>query len=332
MPANSYLTWLCLTSADQVIELLTLLLFGYSAAKSRFKLALFSGFLLCFTRPAHWFGYLVIMYLMGRQRSVGERKVRQIAQKGAALWVLIGVLSFNQLVFNSPNLSTSSSTTLFYSHQKFHYLSLPKFDMDVFLTNGKSTSAESVLLNKNELKFIADSTVRASLLSVLENPQRFVFAEIQKLDSYFFSTQKVPNLPGQYELASDEKSILIGEERLTWSLTIGYLTFAVYRAFWMLLFAGTLVWLALLLHSRSRFTEPEKYLLIPFAAGVLPGLLYYVETRFKICAELLAVPLHLIALQNLRQLGKSSSFKDTLSLSFRRTNKQHGSLPGFGQQ
>lgn len=127
----------------------------------------------------------------GKAKERGrERKVRQIAQRGAALWVLIGVLSFNQLVFNSPNLSTSSSTTLFYSHQKFHYLSLPKFDMDVFLTNGKSTSAESVLLNKSELKFIADSTVRASLLSVLENPQRFVFAEIQKVDSYFFPHTK----------------------------------------------------------------------------------------------------------------------------------------------
>ncbi len=319
LPANSYLTWLCLTSADQVIELLTLLLFGYSAAKSRFKLALFFGFLLCFTRPAYWFGYLIIMFLMGRQRSARERIVRQVALKGSALWVLLGVLSFNQLVFNSSNLSTSSSTTLFYSHQKFHYLSLPKFDMDVFLTNGKSTRVESVLLNKEELKFIADSTVRASLLSISENPQRFVFSEIQKLDSYFFSIQKVPNLPGQYELASDEKSILIGDERLTWSLTIGHAIFAGYRAFWMLLFAGTLVWLALLLHSRSRFTEPEKYLLIPFAAGVVPGLLYYVETRFKICAELLAVPLHLIALQNLRQLGKSSSFKNILFLSLRRT-------------
>ena len=308
LPANTYLTWLCLTSADQVIELLTLLLFGYSAAKSRFKLALFFGFLLCFTRPAYWIGYLIIIYLMGKQRSKEERKTKQIIQKSAALWVLLGVLSFNQIVFGSSNLSTSSSDTIFFSHQKYHYLSLPKFDMDVFLKNGPSTKPESVVSNTNKLESIQDPKTRGALVSILDNPQRFVFSEIQKLDSYFFPIQKVPNLPGQYELSFDEKSIVIGDERLTWSLTIGHLIFAIYRAFWMFLFACTLTWFTLLLFSRTRLSGPEKYLLIPFMAGIIPGLLYYVETRFKICAELLAVPLHLIALQNLRQLAKSSGF------------------------
>jgi hypothetical protein len=56
-------------------------------------------------------------------------------------------------------------------------------------------------------------------------------------------------------------------------------------------------------------------------AGVIPGLLYYVETRFKICAELLAVPLHLIALQNLKQLGKSSGFAQLMVDMRRKTNE-----------
>jgi hypothetical protein len=321
LPANFYLTWLCLTSADQVIELLTLLLFGYSATKSRFKLALFFGFLLCFTRPAYWIGYLIIMYLMGKQRSEEDRKAKQIAQKSAAVWVLLGVLSFNQIVFGSLNLATSSSDTIFFSHQKYHYLSLPKFDMDVFLKNGTSTHPESVVNNTNKFEFIEDPKTRGALVSILDNPQRFVFSEIQKLDSYFFPIQKVPNLPGAYELSSDEESIIIGDERLTWPLTIGHLFFAVYRAFWMLLFACTLTWFALLLFSRTRLSGPEKYLLIPFATGVIPGLLYYVETRFKICAEVLAVPLHLIALQNLKQLGKSSGFAQLMEDLRRKTNE-----------
>jgi len=321
LPANSYLTWLCLTSADQVIELLTLLLFGYNAAKSRFKSALFFGFLLCFTRPAYWIGYLIIIYLMGKQRSREDRRTKQIFQRSAAVWVLLGVLSFNQIVFGSSNLSTSSSDTIFFSHQKYHYLSLPKFDMDVFLKNGQSTSPSRVVDNTNKLEFIEDPKTRGALVSILDNPQRFVFAEIQKLDSYFFPIQKVPNLPGQYELSPDEKSIIIGDERLTWSLTIGHLVFAIYRAFWMLLFACTLTWFALLLFSRTRFSGPEKYLLIPFMAGVIPGLLYYVETRFKICTELLAVPLHLIALQNLKHLGKSSGFTQLMVDIRRKTNE-----------
>jgi len=192
--------------------------------------------------------------------------------------------------------------------------------MDVFLKNGPSTDAESVVSNTDKLEFIKDSKTRGAMVSILENPQRFLFAEVQKLDSYFFPVQKIPNLPGQYELSSDEKSILIGDERLTWSLTIGHLTFTIYRAIWMLLLAGTLIWLALLLFSRTKFTDPEKYLLIPFVAGVIPGLLYYVETRFKITAELLAVPLHLIALQNLRHLGKSQGFSGFVSVMRRSVN------------
>ena len=193
--------------------------------------------------------------------------------------------------------------------------------MDVFLKNGPSTNPEKVISDTNKLESIEDPKTRGALVSILDNPQRFIFAEIQKLDSYFFPIQKVPNLPGQYELSPDEKSIIIGNQRLTWSLTIGHLIFAIYRAFWMLLFAGTLVWFALLLLSRTRFSEPEKYLLIPFVAGIVPGLLYYVETRFKICAELLAVPLHLIALQNLRQLGKSSGFMHLMQDLRRNTNE-----------
>jgi hypothetical protein len=258
---------------------------------------------------------------MGKQRSREDRKTKQIFQRSAAVWVLLGVLSFNQIVFGSSNLSTSSSDTIFFSHQKYHYLSLPKFDMDVFLKNGQSTNPSRVVDNTNKLEFIEDPKTRGALVSILDNPQRFVFAEIQKLDSYFFPIQKVPNLPGQYELSADEKSIIIGDERLTWSLTIGHLVFAIYRAFWMLLLACTLTWFALLLFSRTRFSGPEKYLLIPFMAGVIPGLLYYVETRFKICAELLAVPLHLIALQNLKQLGKSSGFAQ-LMVGIRRKNNE----------
>jgi O-antigen ligase len=71
----------------------------------------------------------------------------------------------------------------------------------------------------------------------------------------------------------------------------------------MLLFAGTLVWLGLLILSRTKFNRAEKYLLIPYLAGIVPGMLYYVETRFKICSELLLVPLHLVALHSLKDLA-----------------------------
>lgn len=305
LPANTYLTWLCLTSADQVIELLTLLLFGLFAVRKRFVLSLFCGFLLCFTRPAYWIAYILIIFLLAKEQKVGKIRIRRFLKQGAAIWVLLAVLTFNKITFGSINLATSSYDTIFYSHEKFHYLSLPKFDMDVLLKNGPSTDPQIVANNSNQLTFIKDYKTRAAFVSILNNPQQFIFAQIQKLDSYFFPIQKIPNLPGNYQLSKDEKSILIGEERLTWPLTFGYVIFALYRAVWMLLFAGTLVWLGLLIVSRGNFNQAEKYLLIPYMVGIVPGFLYYVETRFKICSELLVIPLHLIALNSLKELAKS---------------------------
>jgi len=284
---------------------LTLLLFGLFALRKRFSLALFFGFILCFTRPAYWVAFILIIFLMAREKKGIESKPRNYLRQGAAIWVLLAVLAFNKVVFGSINLASSSGDTIYFSHQKFHYLSLPKFDMDVLLKNGPSTKPEVVAEQSERLSFIEDYKTRAAFISILDNPQRFLFAQMQKVDSYFFPIQKIPNLPGQYELAEDEKSILIGDERLTWSLTIGYIIFALYRAIWMLLFAGTLVWLGLLLFSRGNFNRAEKYLLLPYLAGIVPGVLYYVETRFKICSELLAIPLHLIALHSLKELAQS---------------------------
>jgi hypothetical protein len=313
LPFNPYLTWLCLTSADQVVELTTLLLFGYSIVKKRFNASLLFGFFLCFTRPAYWVAYIVIMYLFGKERTRYSSKIRKIVERSAGILVLSGVLAFNLIVFNSSNLSTSSGDTLFFSHQKYHYLSLPKFDMDVFLKNGPSTDPEKVIENSHELKFIKDVKTRASLQSILENPQRFIFAEMQKLDSYFFSIQKVPNLPGQYELSKDERSILIGDERLSWSLAIGHLMFMVYRFLWLILFLTSIIWIALLLFAKIELMRVEKYLLIPFLSGIVPGLLFYVETRFKICAELLAVPLLMIIAERVIQLAKAGDLAELLS-------------------
>ncbi len=313
LPLNSYLTWLCLTSADQVIELTTLLLFGYSVIKNRFKASLLFGFMLCFTRPAYWVAYIIIMYLFGKERTRSTSQIRKVVNRSAAVLILGGVLSFNLIVFNSSNLSTSSGDTLFFSHQKYHYLSLPKFDMDVFLKNGPSTDPEKVIENSHELRFIEDTKTRASLQSILQSPHRFICAEMQKIDSYFFSTQKVPNLPGQYELSKDERSILIGDERLSWSLTIGHLIFMVYRFVWLILFLTSILWIALFLVAKVELSRIEKYLLIPFLSGIVPGLLFYVETRFKICAELLAVPLLMIIAQRFIELAKSGNLADLIS-------------------
>jgi hypothetical protein len=309
LPLNFYLTWLCLTSADQVVELMFLMLLGYSAIRSKFHFSLIYGFLLCFTRPSYWPAYIVIIYFIAKNPPKEQKYNGNWVKKGAAIWVLFGVLTFNQVVFSSTNLSSSSPDTLFYSHQKYHYLTLPKFDMDVFLENGASTDPIEVTKNSDQFDFIDDVKLRAVMISIFENPHRFIFSEIQKFDSHFFTIQKVPNLPGNYQLSSDENSINIGNERLTWSLTFGYLLYAIYRAIWMLIFALVVLWIYLLVRNKLRLKSYEKYLPLPYLLGIIPGLIFYSETRFKICSELLLVPLGLFAFQNIKKLIIPNNFR-----------------------
>jgi hypothetical protein len=245
-----------------------------------------------------------MIYLLASSLSFNYGRYRLIIRKISAIIVLVLVLLFNKAVFNTVNLATSSSDTIFYSHQKYHYLALPKFDMDVFLENGPSTDAIIVSDRSESFEYIEDKKIRAALISIKENPQRFIFSQTQKIDSYFFPIQKVPNLPGAYQLSTAENSIMIGNERLSWSITIGHMLFALYRAVWMLLFAATLVWLAILIYLRVKLTLPEKFLLVPFFAGIIPGFIFYVETRFKITSELLAVPLFMYILANFNKFSK----------------------------
>jgi hypothetical protein len=245
---------------------------------------------------------MLIIYFLAKNASKEQEYKSNLVKKGAAIWVLFGVLTFNQVVFSSTNLSSSSQDTLFYSHQKFHYLTLPKFDMDVFLQNGASTNYIQVTKKSDKFDFIDDLKLRAVLVSIFENPHRFIFSEIQKFDSHFFTIQKVPNLPGDYQLSPDENSIKIGNERLTWSLTFGYLLYAIYRAIWMLLFSIVILWVSLLVWNKLRLKPFEKYLPIPYLLGIIPGLIFYSETRFKICSELLIVPLGMFAFKNIKKL------------------------------
>jgi len=246
-----------------------------------------------------------MIYLLASSLNFNYGRYRLIIRKISAIIILVLVLLFNKAVFNTVNLATSSSDTIFYSHQKYHYLALPKFDMDVFLENGPSTDAIIVSDRSESFRYIEDKKIRAALISIKDNPQRFIFSQIQKIDSYFFPIQKIPNLPGAYQLSKSEDSIIIGDERLSWSLTIGHMLFALYRVVWMAFFAATLVWLTMLTFLRIKLTLPEKLLLIPFLTGIVPGLIFYVETRFKITSELIAIPLFLYTIANFNLLSKS---------------------------
>ena len=300
LPCNPYLSWLCLTSADQVIELFYLTLFALGLVKKRFRLFLLFGWLLCLTRPAYWIAFLLITIIYPHKR-IKMRQRLQLKRLSGLILLCITVLG-NVMVFASPNLSSSSGSTFFYSHNKYHYLSLPLFDMDVFLEEQMNTK----VINQESASFtyIENENLRAALISITENPKEIFLATGQKINSYFFSTQKVPNLPGEYRISADAKTIAIGEERITWPLVLGNIAYQVYRTIWILLLIFACSYVITYKTGAALIRKTETYLLIPYFVGIIPALMFYVETRQKICSELIAVP---IILKILSQSKKVTS-------------------------
>lgn len=139
---------------------------------------------------------------------------------------------------------------------------------------------------------IEDLHLKAALISVIDNPKSLALNSLQKLDSYLFAVQKTPQLPGEYYLSQNQREIVIGDERLSWTLIIGNITYFAYKALLLifLIAALTIYWVRSDLRVKLR-REGTLIFALPFVCGVIPGVIFYTETRFKIVSELLLVPL-----------------------------------------
>lgn len=299
---NPYLLWTCNSGQDTVFELFLLLSFAALVISKRNGLALFPLYLLCLTRPAYWTLLLIFPLLLYiRARKVQSEKPKAVFVVSPILALLL-TMGINIVAFGQPNLAAESGLTLHFSHNKYYYLSMPKFDMDVFLSKGGNMEPETVLKDSNKFKSIRDEELRAALVSIADNPKSLFMNTLQKIDSYFFAVQKVPQLPGSYYLSRDQKTIVIENDRLTWPLMLGNAAYFIYRSLLLVfgLFAMALFVIAI---RRQRIALPTNsgFLLLPYLAGAIPGLVYYTESRFKIVSELLLVPLIVLIFDKYRE-------------------------------
>ena len=304
LPANPYLVWLCYSSQDTIFELFLLLALVYSAINKGFYLFIISGFLLCLTRPSYWVVFIGIAFFL----ALSEKKLQEKKQKKYFLVFLLLPINmfFNLYAYGSSSLAGESGITAYFSYNKYLYLALPKLDMDVFLSTkghvedyGAHSSAEYTQM---------------AIKSIEENPKEVLLATMQKFDSYIFDVQKVPHLPGEYYLSKDATSIIIGNQRLTWPLVLGNLLYEAYRS---LLLIGLLLSVGVLFAHRKlgiKAFNPKNalwLLTLPWLLGLIPGLAFYTETRFKIVSELLLIPYICLALgakNGAKENGKEQPF------------------------
>ena len=99
-------------------------------------------------------------------------------------------------------------------------------------------------------------------------------------------------MPGEYYLSADAKSIVIGDQRLDWKFVIGNLIYALERMF-LLIFLIPAIFIAIMGFRKKYFIKKNiNYIVLafPWLLGIVPGVIFYTETRFKIVSELFLVP------------------------------------------
>jgi hypothetical protein len=291
IPANPYLLWLCHSSQDTVLEFALLIWTIYFLSQRNWLAYSAVGFLLAQTRAGYWTMFLGLGLIFLGRDLLKRRGLKPLRYLSIPLLVLTS--TFNYLSYSSPSPALEGGITAYFSNSKYLYLSLPKMDMDVFLS-GKN----GIFSEEYGPKFPSGSTEsesnsifqEAAIASLLDNPKENILATMQKFESYFFGVQKVPHLPGEYVLDIKNKKIDIGDERLSWSLVIGNLAYEVYRS--VLLLAGltalgALVYLRRFSRERLKSFKLSYVLLAPWVFGIIPALLFYTETRFKVVTETL---------------------------------------------
>jgi hypothetical protein len=305
---NPYLLWLVNSSQDTVFELFLLLCGAALIAKGRFVLSFFPIYLLCLTRPAYWVFFLSLPVFL-RYMKTNDQRSRLISWRSMSipLLALIATLGINQATFGSPSLAHEGGLTAHFAHNKYYYLSLPKFDMDVFLSKGGNMDPKKEINGSNKFNAVEDPHLRAALISIVDNPKNFTLNTLQKIDSYLFAVQKNPQLPGEYYLSKDQKKIVIGDERLSWSLILGNIAYFIYRASLLILVISifTLFWF-FRVESKALLKQSFMALMLPFICGIVPGTIFYTESRFKVVSELLLVPVTLKIYEEILSLNKST--------------------------
>ncbi len=295
LPLNFYLLWLINSSQDTVFEYFLLLWSVYFLVKQRYIGFTFFAYMLTLTRAGYWVLFLGVSVLLLVIDLFRKNKIQ--LKKLISIPLLIVTSLFNYVNFGSTSPALEGGMTAYFSYSKYHYLALPKMDMDVFLSGPKGIFNSEYGVSIENFKSSSEANSRlqsAALKSAIENKKETLLGWMQKVDSYVFDVQKVPHLPGRYVLDLENKVITIENERLTWPLVIGNFVFFIYRAiliFSAFLALGMLLFQKVVIGKVDKFTSENWTLSLPYVFGFVPGILFYTETRFKIVSELLLVPL-----------------------------------------
>jgi hypothetical protein len=236
---------------------------------------------------------LVSIYYLLRDKNRGRTKLKYLA----AFPTLLLILSINQVVYGIFAPASEGGITSYYSNNKSSYLLDTSFQIDHFITNSKEGN-QSFCLDTNKCP-------EEMLSEALAYPVNTGFSFLQKIDSYFFEAQKIPRLPGYFELKDKQEIIKIGPQNLTVMNLLASLFYFIYRATFLVVLASMLVnFLVRTKKDKARLLHnlDVAVLCVPWLGIAIPSILFFTETRVWVVSELMMFPLLMNYLLHL--LGK----------------------------
>jgi hypothetical protein len=299
---NPYFFWLCHSSQDTVLEFALLMVSIYFILNNKFFLFCIATVILSETRSQYWVFFLVastIKIVMSLRNKTKVKKVFYLP-----FIFLLGIMAFNQSNYGSPSITLFAGETFELGQSKYFYIAHPKFDADVMLglasqtDTYRSTQAPENFTPAQKNNYYTNQAI----LSIKENPKQAILNLMQRVDSYIFISQKVPNSPGKFKLSKEGNLISIIDERLSWSLVLGSLFYQFWRGLMLILLISSI---AVLLHKvindKHRIKTNDVWLLLPWVTTFFVIILFYMETRYKIVPELLLPVFSLLTISRLKK-------------------------------
>ncbi len=297
--ANPYALWTFLLSRDAALEFLfgALMLWAALGAAKRevegkpafgvILLALLAGVALGLTRVTGFFvaGAVFIIALIV-SRTVRQRRGWALALVGVLASALL-LCAFNLRQVGAFRLATNGGYNLYLGNHPAYLHAHPHYDVDVFL--GEVAQAEGF---EGLPEAERDSAyTRRAIEFIRADPAAFGMRLVLKSAWHWFNLEKIPNYTSASRLAADGQTAhLAGVDVLPG------LAYALYKLIYLPLLLLTLVLFL------TRRLETRLILFIGPLLGLWPVLaLAFPDTRFKIDAELLALPAMVAAWMWLRR-------------------------------
>lgn len=198
----------------------------------------------------------------------------------AFLAFILAFCGFNYYRVGAFNLATNGGYNLYLGNHPAYLHGHPHYDIDVFL---RSIDQHEELASLDEATKNREYTRRAAQM-IKADPAAFLYRLIVKSEWHWFNLEKIPNYTSATQVSSDQGTAGWNAE-LAPIRAAPNLAYVLYKIVYLPVFI-----FGLMLFFRRRIPIEQAVLFAPMF-GLWPVVaLTFPDTRFKICAEIIATP------------------------------------------